>query len=58
MKMFNVDNIKILKAYCNLCKDGSEAIFTKKISGENNQIDVGSSDKYIAVCRKCYNYKL
>mgnify|MGYP006448116091 FL=1 len=49
------DSIKLLKAMCLQCKDGSEAIFSKKIVDSKNQTDVGSSDKYIAVCRKCFN---
>jgi thymidine kinase len=29
-----------------------KAPFTMRISGGNNQIEVGASDKYIPVCRK------
>jgi len=49
------DSIKLLKAMCMGCKDGTEAIFSKKISNSNEIVDVGSKDKYIPVCRKCYN---
>jgi thymidine kinase len=35
-------------------KDGSEAIFSKRISSSNDKIDIGASDKYIAVSRKNY----
>jgi len=49
------DSIKLLKAMCMGCKDGTEAIFSKKISNSNEIVDVGSQDKYIPVCRKCYN---
>lgn len=48
------DTITKLKAYCSLCKDGTEAIFSKRLSTEKDQFCIGSSDKYMAVCRKCY----
>ena len=45
------------KALCDGCKNGKEAVFTVKIHGESTQIDIGSIDKYKAVCRACYkNY--
>jgi len=49
------DNITKLKALCSICKDGSPGIFSKKITTSTSTIDVGSDDKYIAVCRKCYS---
>jgi len=48
------DNIRKLKAYCLSCKDGTEAIFSKRITNEKGQTCIGSSDKYVAVCRKCF----
>mgnify|MGYP003645900136 FL=1 len=48
------DSINLLKAMCMSCKDGTEAIFSKKLSSSNDIVDVGSTDKYIPVCRKCY----
>ena len=48
------DNITKLKALCYLCKDGTEAIFSKRLSLETGQTCIGSSDKYMAVCRKCF----
>ena len=48
------DKVKKLKSVCNLC--GNKAIFTKqKLSNADtsNQIDIGGSEKYIAVCRRC-----
>lgn len=42
-----------LCALCNKCKDGTLAPFTKKLQGDmNQQVDVGSSDKYESVCLK------
>lgn len=38
-----------------VCKDcGEEAPFTVKIGGSDVLVDVGSEDKYKAVCRSCY----
>jgi len=36
-----------------MCKDGTPGIFSKRISGEKQQVLVGS-DNYIPVCRNCY----
>jgi thymidine kinase len=48
------DQINKLTAYCNICKDGTLAPFTKKITNDHVIIDIGGSDKYLPVCRKCY----
>ena len=50
----HADSIKQLKAYCSICNDGTDAIFSKKIIDSNDVIDIGEKDKYIPVCRKCY----
>lgn len=45
-------------AYCQLCIDNNKekkASFSKKITNSNKIIDIGGKDKYIPVCRKCYN---
>lgn len=41
-----------LSALCSVCKDGTLAHFTKRkvYDEDENQIDVGGEDKYIAVC--------
>ena len=52
------DKITLLTALCLSCKDGTEAIFSKKITNKKEQIDVGNEDTYIPVCRKCYNNNL
>jgi thymidine kinase len=46
------DDIIKLKAICHKCTDGTEAIFTKRISKSKEQTLVGSENSYIAVCRK------
>ena len=48
------DDIIKLKALCSLCKDGTPGIFSKKITNSSEQVDIGSINKYIATCRKCY----
>ena len=37
-----------------ISKDGSPAIFTKRIQKSDNQILIGNEDKYISVNRKNY----
>ena len=48
------DTIRKLKAFCSECKDGTEAIFSKRLVNEGTQTNIGSSDKYKAVCRECF----
>ena len=48
------DDIIKLKALCSVCKDGLPGIFSKKIIQSEKLVDVGSTDKYCAVCRMCY----
>lgn len=45
------EDIIKLKALCMKCP--SEASFTAKIAGNNEEMEIGGSDKYIAVCREC-----
>jgi thymidine kinase len=45
-------HIQKLNALCLGCKGSSLAPFTKKLTKQQEQIDVGSSDKYVAVCLK------
>ena len=51
----HADNIKMLKAFCSICRDGTDAIFSKKLNKNDEIIEIGEKDKYIPVCRKCYN---
>ena len=41
-------------ALCKICNDGTPGIFSQKISGKDDQIEVGSCDLYNSVCRKHY----
>lgn len=47
------DNITKLKALCKLCSDGTDALFTYRMSQENNQVVIGV-DNYAPLCRKHY----
>jgi len=39
-------------ALCRQCGDGTPAPFTRRFAPSTDQVDVGTSDKYEAVCRK------
>jgi thymidine kinase len=53
------DDLIKLKAYCSLCKNGTDAIFTWKIkdnpANPNKVLVDVSTTKYIPLCRKHYN---
>ena len=49
------NNIKKFKALCSICKDGTEACFTHRISAESvDQVSIGGTDQYQALCRPHY----
>jgi thymidine kinase len=48
------DKVEKLTSLCGICKNGNSGIFSKRISREMTQMVVGGSDKYIPVCRICY----
>jgi len=48
------DKVNKLTSLCSLCRDGTPAIFSMRLTKEKEQTIVGS-DNYIPVCRKCYN---
>ena len=48
------DTVTKLTAMCSICKDGTPAIFSKRICDDDNIINVGAIDKYVAVCRNHY----
>mgnify|MGYP001222322812 CR=1 FL=1 len=50
------NKVKKLTAMCNICKDGTKAYFTKRITNETSQKLIGINN-HIAVCRNCYNNK-
>lgn len=48
------ENIIHNKALCMLCKE-EDAPFTKKISKSISIVDIGGENKYMSLCRKCFN---
>jgi thymidine kinase len=48
------DNITHLKSICNICSEVCYAPFTLRTSDKTEQVIVGSSNDYMAVCRKCW----
>jgi thymidine kinase len=48
------DDIIKLKAYCKHCNKDKNAIFTKRIVDNEQQLLVGGYESYIPVCRKHY----
>ena len=49
------NEINLLKGICNICKN-FDAIYSHKLNSSNQSIiDVGSDDKYIPLCRDCFN---
>jgi thymidine kinase len=50
------NEIEKLSAICSICKNGTKAYFTKRITNEEGQKVIGS-DNYLPVCRKCHKKK-
>ena len=49
------NKITKFKAYCSICRDGTEACFTHRISAESvDQVSIGGADQYQALCRSHY----
>jgi thymidine kinase len=47
------DKVEKLSAFCGLCRNGTPAIFSHRISCESDQVVIGS-DNYMPLCRGCY----
>lgn len=47
------DQVTKLTAICSICKNGTKAIFSKRVTNETEQIVIGN-DNYKPVCRKCF----
>ena len=48
------DTVEKLSAMCSQCRDGTPAIFSHRITNEQQQVSIGS-DNYIPLCRRCYS---
>ena len=51
----HADKVTKLNGFCGICKDGTPAIFTKRLSSSTDKTLVGGSDIYLPVCRYHYN---
>jgi thymidine kinase len=49
------DYVYKLNAFCYKCKNGKKAPFTSRKSTETEQIIIGGSNNYEALCRNCFN---
>lgn len=49
------NDVEILDAFCMICKDGTNAPFTKRIVECDDLELVGGEESYIAVCEKHYH---
>jgi len=50
------DKVTKLTSLCSLCKNGTQGIFSMRISSEKQQTVIGS-ENYLPVCRICYDTK-
>jgi len=48
------DEVIKLKAFCKLCGDGTEALFTYCQKNKTEQVCVGGAETYMPLCRKHY----
>ena len=47
------DKVEKLSAFCGMCRDGTLAVFSHRVSTESEQVVIGS-DNYMPLCRRCY----
>jgi thymidine kinase len=47
------DKVTKLTSFCSICRDGTLAIFSLRLTAEKDQMLIGS-DNYTPVCRYCY----
>jgi len=48
------DEITKLSSLCAYCKNGTQGIFSHRITGETSQVVIGT-ENYVPLCRNCYN---
>ena len=51
------DEVNKLKAFCKLCGDGTEALFTYCQEKKTEQVCVGGAEMYMPLCRKHFTAK-
>jgi thymidine kinase len=48
------EEVERLTAFCSMCRDGTAAMYSSRISADKEQVAIGGGDKYLPVCRKHY----
>jgi len=51
----HAEAVERLTAFCAICKDGTEAHFSKCIKAKAEQVEIGGADTYLPVCRRHYH---
>jgi thymidine kinase len=51
----HAEAVERLSAFCSVCKNGTEAHFSKRLAASAEQVLIGGADSYIPVCRAHYN---
>jgi len=50
----HAEEVKRLSALCAICRDGTPAIYSKRITSENDTIVIGGAERFQPVCRTHY----
>lgn len=50
----HADTLVKTTALCSMCRDGTPAIYSMRIGGGNDRVQIGGSEMYKPVCRKCF----
>lgn len=48
------DTVTKLNGTCAICNDGTRALFSKRMTESNTQVEIGASEHYEPVCRRHY----
>jgi len=48
------DYVEKLKAYCSRCRDGTEALFSHRLTDSKEVKCIGGAETYQSLCRKCW----
>jgi thymidine kinase len=50
----HADTLIKTTALCSVCRDGTPAIYSMRIGGGKERVQIGGSESYKPVCRKCF----
>lgn len=55
--LIHASSVVLVKAVCHICskRTKNEAIYTLRISDEEEEVVIGSGDKYVSCCVSCYD---